>query len=422
MKKTLFLCLVVLSATLYAQASSQALNQVRGIFFDTIVIPSSDNPDCYITYQTTCNRLVFVKNKDGFTSHFSLSIEAVDSLTGRVYREIADNEFSVKDFEETNSESRYIQGVIKLSLPYGNYKVLPVIYDYNSNSEHLLAQFDLKVSPTSLTWALSPIVIKEFPESKDNKSPVLAGFDGNVPFSHEEYDMIIPVADTGVSSIYAEFKNNDSLIFKDTLKTSFVAALSFRRDKDNIVTEYGGHSRATRNFVIRNFNEKLQEGTLTITLMKGDKEKTVFRRLVTWYNKPRSLNNLEYAVKVLKNIDGGNEALGKGKTAVSMDYTQLINYWKKFDPTPNTAYNELMAEFYRRVDYAVTSFSIISNPDGAETDRGKVYIRFGKPKSVERIYKDSRDVREVWVYDSPERQFIFVDKTGLGNFTLSGKL
>lgn len=422
MKKILLLCLILLGAVTSAQPSRPGLNQMRGIFFDTIVIPSGNNSDCYITYQTTCNRLVFVKAKDVFTTHFSLNIEAVDSITGKVYREITENEYSVNDFEETNSESKYVQGVLKLSLPAGSYKVVPVIYDFNTNSEHVLSQFDLKVSPKDEKWALSPIVLKEaLAASKSQQKHVLAGFDGNVPFSHEDYDMVIPVTDTNISSVYVELKNNDSLIFKDSLKSSFVAGLSFSRDRENITAEYNSRGTLTRNFVLPKFNEKLQEGMLTISLLSGKKEKALFRRSVTWYNKPRSLNNLEYAVKVLKNIDA-DETQKKNIAQSKMDYTQLVNYWKRFDPTPETAYNELMAEFYKRVDYAAASFSLISNPDGAETDRGKIYIKFGKPKSVERIYTGSKDVREVWVYDEPERQFVFVDKSGLGNFILSGKL
>ncbi|MGE5353702.1 MAG: GWxTD domain-containing protein [Acidobacteriota bacterium] len=423
MKNILLFCLIILGTITQAQPSRQGLNQMRGIFFDTIVIPSGNNSNCYIAYQTTCNRLVFVKDKDVFKTHFSLSIEVVDSLSGKVYREITDNEYSVKDFEETNSENKYVQGVLKLSLPSGSYKVVPVIYDYNTSSEHVLSQFDLKVTPPELNWALSPIVLKEtLPGSNGAQKRVLAGFDGNVPFSHEDYDMVIPVADTNVSSVFVELKNNDSLIFKDSIKNSFVASLSFSPDKENIAAEYNSHGTLTRNFVLPKFNEKLQEGVLSISLENGKKGKTFFRRSVTWYNKPRSLNNLEYAVKVLKNIDGDNESQKKDKAQNKMDYPQLLNYWKKFDPTPQTAYNELMAEFYRRVDYAAMSFSLISNPDGADTDRGRIYIKFGKPKSVERIYTGSKDVQEVWVYEEPNRQFIFVDKSGLGNFILNGKL
>ncbi|MCU7495578.1 MAG: GWxTD domain-containing protein [Ignavibacteria bacterium] len=423
MKKILFFFIIALSFYCYAQPSRQGLNQMRGIFFDTIVIPSADKADCYITYQTTYNRLVFVKDKDVFTSRFSLTIEAVDSLTGKVYREIVDNEHSVANFEETNSESKYILGVIKLSLPMGSYKVLPVIYDFNTNSEHVLSQFDLRLNFQDTKWVLSPIVLKD-DSPKEIAGKVLAGFDGNVPFSDEEFNMIIPVADTNVSVVYVELKNNDSLIYKDSLRNSVISSLSFSRDKGEIIASFLSHQGSpTRNFILPKFNQKLQEGTLQITVSRPGKEKAVFKRAVVWFNKPRSLNNLEYAVKILRNIEEGEtESRKNDKTGEAMDYNGLWKYWKKFDPTPSTAYNELMAEFYSRVDYAISNFSLISNPNGADTDRGRVYIKFGKPKSVERIYQDARDVREVWVYDSPERRFVFVDKTGLGNFILSGKL
>ncbi|HEX2867611.1 MAG TPA: GWxTD domain-containing protein [Ignavibacteriales bacterium] len=423
MKKILAFLIIVLSLSISAQTSTQVLSRVRGVFFDAVVIPSEKNADCYVTYHIAYNRFVFTKDKDVFTSRFSLTVEAQDSLSGRVYREIVSSEHRAKDFEETNSEYKYFQGFVKLSLPAGTYKVTPIVNDLNTSSESLLPPFGIKVNAPDVKWALDPIVVKEVPSGgKDEKTKVLAGLDGNIPFSEEDYDLIIPVEDTTLTSVFAEMKNNDSIVFKDTLKNSFISRLSFSQDEGNITTGSASGARPTRNFILPGFNEKLQEGDLYITLKHGNKDVAGFKRSVVWYNKPRSLNNLEYAVKVLKNIAPESEVAASVKAKGGLDYKNIVAFWKKFDPTPLTAYNELMAEFYERVDYALKSFSLISNPDGADTDRGKIYIKFGKPKSVERVYTDSRDVSEVWTYDSPERRFIFVDKTGLGNFMLNGKL
>lgn len=423
MKKILAFLIIVLSLNISAQTSTQGLSHIRGVFFDAVVIPSEKNADCYVTYHMAYNRFVFTKDKDIFTSRFSLTVEAQDSLTGKVYREIVTSEHQAKDFEETNSESKYFQGFVKLSLPAGTYKVIPIVNDLNSSSESLLPPFSIKVNSPDAKWALAPIVVKELPSrGKDEKTKVLAGLDGNVPFSEEDYDLIIPVADTNVTSVFVEMNNNDSVVYKDTLKNSYISHLSFSQGDEDIIAGSASGGRPTRNFILQGFNEKLQEGDLYITLKHGNKDVAGFKRSVVWYNKPRSLNNLEYAVKVLKNVAAESEIAASVKPKGVIDYKNIVAFWKKFDPTPLTAYNELMAEFYERVDYALKSFSLISNPDGADTDRGKIYIKFGKPKSVERVYTDSRDVSEVWTYDSPQRRFIFVDKTGLGNFMLNGKL
>jgi len=59
----------------------------------------------------------------------------------------------------------------------------------------------------------------------------------------------------------------------------------------------------------------------------------------------------------------------------------LDAFWQRHDPTPDTALNELQAEFQRRVAFADAQFS--ETVRGARTHRGKVYIRFGPPNEVQ---------------------------------------
>ncbi|MFQ5599458.1 MAG: GWxTD domain-containing protein [Candidatus Krumholzibacteriia bacterium] len=56
-------------------------------------------------------------------------------------------------------------------------------------------------------------------------------------------------------------------------------------------------------------------------------------------------------------------------------------FWAEQDPTPETAYNDVLAEFHRRVAHADFHFSEAVR--GALSDRGKVYIRFGPPQEVQ---------------------------------------
>jgi len=103
----------------------------------------------------------------------------------------------------------------------------------------------------------------------------------------------------------------------------------------------------------------------------------------------------------------------------SSDYSEiLIDYWAKFDPAPETAYNEVMFEYYSRVDFAIKEFKTISKGNGAKSDRGLVYIKFGKPEKIDRSSNPQGQVMEIWSYSKPERKFTFVDKKGTGNFSL----
>jgi GWxTD domain-containing protein len=56
-------------------------------------------------------------------------------------------------------------------------------------------------------------------------------------------------------------------------------------------------------------------------------------------------------------------------------------FWQRRDPTPDTVENEFKEEHYRRIAYANERFS--SGIPGWRTDRGRIYIIWGKPDEIE---------------------------------------
>lgn len=59
----------------------------------------------------------------------------------------------------------------------------------------------------------------------------------------------------------------------------------------------------------------------------------------------------------------------------------LNAYWKKADPTPHTAVNEIYDEFMQRLHYSDANYGVYQR--GALSDRGLIFIRFGQPDAVE---------------------------------------
>lgn len=59
----------------------------------------------------------------------------------------------------------------------------------------------------------------------------------------------------------------------------------------------------------------------------------------------------------------------------------IEQFWARRDPDPATAQNECQEEHYRRIHYANDRFA--AGIPGWKTDRGRVYIVFGKPDQVE---------------------------------------
>ncbi len=92
-------------------------------------------------------------------------------------------------------------------------------------------------------------------------------------------------------------------------------------------------------------------------------------------------------------------------------------FWAKRDPTPGDGHNEFKEEFFRRLHFANREFTVLR--PGWKTDRGRTYIVHGPPDDVRRepYYSGGRSV-EVWYYDRLGRRFVFVDRTGYGDYEL----
>jgi len=112
--------------------------------------------------------------------------------------------------------------------------------------------------------------------------------------------------------------------------------------------------------------------------------------------------------KVLKSMRKGSQKEKKEK---------FMKFWKKKDPTPNTKENELMNEYYKRVNYSNQHFSGFQ--PGWRSDMGMIFILFGPPSDIERHPFDIHTKPyEIWYYYEVNRTFVFLDESGFGEYRL----
>ena len=114
----------------------------------------------------------------------------------------------------------------------------------------------------------------------------------------------------------------------------------------------------------------------------------------------------------------------------------IEQFWRRRDPNPDTEENEYREEYYERIAYANEHFA--SGIPGWKTDRGRVYIAWGKPDSVEShpsggsydrpSYEGGGSTTtypfEVWFYRHLDGvgdglEIEFVDPTGTGEYRLA---
>jgi GWxTD domain-containing protein len=101
----------------------------------------------------------------------------------------------------------------------------------------------------------------------------------------------------------------------------------------------------------------------------------------------------------------------------------LTEFWTRRDPTPGTVVNEGRQRFYDAIAFADRNYSEHGRAarPGWKTDRGRVFVRNGKPDDVlTRPAAGRSPPYEVWHYTTGKnRYYIFLDRTeGLGDYQL----
>ncbi len=132
---------------------------------------------------------------------------------------------------------------------------------------------------------------------------------------------------------------------------------------------------------------------------------------VHWNDQPLSLRDVKYAIESMYYIltDDEYDLMRDGSRKEQFD--KMIEFWKKKDPTPSTPFNEAMAEYFKRVDYAFFNYQSIVEKDGSKTDRGKIYILFGMPDNIESGKKNGNPI-EIWEYPEHGKKFTFEAVSG----------
>lgn len=364
--------------------------------------------------------LVFEREVDKFNAGFRVIVEISDENSNLVVRDIKDSKISVDNFESTNEKSLFLQDYLTFKLKPGEYKTDVLISDLNSTGELPLKPEEITLSASEDKKVQNPLVIRaQEINCSDRKAFLFANSGGSIPFSNEIYNLVIPVRDTSVKNLTVKIENNDEDIFSGVIDESYIIPIGITMCENNLAVTSDSTNILFRNFVLRNVNAKLTEGKVVLNISNEEKEiDKEYESQVVWFNKPFSLSDPEMAIEFLSYIESDSVVsmlLDEDET----DYPKILNdFWKKFDPTPETAYNEVMVEYYNRVDFAMREFRGISKDDGTKTDRGLVYIRFGKPDKIMRSSNPEGQIIEIWTYLNPERKFSFVDKKGTGNFTL----
>jgi GWxTD domain-containing protein len=171
------------------------------------------------------------------------------------------------------------------------------------------------------------------------------------------------------------------------------------------------------NLKKKRFKKNRYELTIEVDSEKKKvKNKTNFSFF--WSQVPSTTEDIDAALKQMTYILN-SDSLRKYEDALLEEKQKFFkNFWKQRDPNPATSKNELMDEYFKRVNYANRQFSTF-NMSGWLADRGRILIKFGTPDDIERHPFEIDTVPyEIWRYYALRKEFLFQDHSGFGDYRL----
>ena len=348
--------------------------------------------------------LQFIKKEKFFFASYDVSISLRNKKGKRIFRTMWSDSIVTNEYIQTQSKYRTKKHFVNLKVGKDEYIIDSELYDKdtrNKGSKKIKLDFSKKDKTPIL---FEPIVV--------------TNLEGNWGFNDGEFPLTgkrITNIDDGLTLILSGFVG--------TGQYQVEMFLDGKNEEDAVIIIENDET-PMGYFVTRYNLEKDDLSRLGLNLKfiikQNGKERSIFKNISIF--KPGLsgfVNNVENSFQQMKYILTNDERKkAKGKKGKELE-SLFLSFWKERDPTPSTSINELMEEYYIRVNY-VNEYFNMSWREGWETDFGMIYILFGPPDQIERSNSTSTSssIYQVWYYSRLNKQFVFKDQNGFGDFKL----
>ena len=346
--------------------------------------------------------LQFVKEGRSFIAEYDASISVVDEDDVEVATGSFSDKIVVKKFSETTSRVKSTILSSSFFVPLEDYLVSVNIKDIDTKLTSKKAK-KVNLDDFSDTFQVyEPIFLKETDGEwgfSDNEFPI----DANQIIIKEnqlkfyQYATISPGDYTMVINVFSGKK----LQWTDTINSS---------SENKVVSHLINLETKDINKVDLKIEVTVNQGELSASKSSKFKSRDSFMF--------GGIGNIDLALSQMNYILTTEER----KELKNLKQSEKENFFKKSwarrDPKPETKINELMDEYYARVQFAEENFSRGSS-GGWRSDMGMIFILFGKPDDIQRYSSmQSNYTYETWYYFSIGEEFAFVDDYGFGDYRL----
>lgn len=440
--RNLFFLLISFTIAAYAQrdeAQEPVRQQSLPVSYEALPFFGVDTSKgiANVHYRIAQNYFIFLRNEleskpDEYIARGELLIELLNAENTSVAREIWPIVLKRASMPRESEQLPDIQGAVSFGVPPGAYTVIFSLDDKGSGRSFFERNKKVRVSlPRLKQLELSTPMLAYTSASKTDSVPVFIPFNrgssmlfggkGGYLFQIFRPNPEIPIILGWKLTGRRDFPGLEDQHFNGTQFTLVNGLLTLDQHENGISYTVQNRGAGWKTLFVPLPLEQLEPGNFKITLelkSRSEDYSTDHQFRVIWPNKPASLQNLDVAVDALRHIATEAE-LDEMQSGSQQHRAQAFHkFWRKRDTDTTTAYNEMLAEYYRRVDESMRRYSTQSGSDGYKTDRGRIFILYGAPTHVERSLQPGSPPREVWTYDNIKRRFVFVDRSKTGNYLL----
>ncbi len=420
--------------------------QFGDVFFCEPIVTGKGNSDSVsitFLFRIMNDVLAFAKaprtkdSRGAYVATPSVTVEIRNSENVIVRRVGWKDSAFTQSFDKTNSKSHFVYGAIASALSSGTYTADITLGDKESAQIRKIKTKPIIIGKPNAVWYSNVFFARGYNDTlKSSLLPVQMG--GDMPFGTDNIAACITVfgkpegleyswkleqikSTENNFSAWGTFASVESAAKADPTKClTFADESLYGSGVDTYVsvipTDVGRNaSLLTLPMPV----SSLLPGHYALKIYAKHLKDTIVHTFdVRWDRMPMSLIKPTYAIECMYYILADDEYDEMNSGNDEEKRKKLFSYWKGKDPSPNTTFNEAMAEYFRRVDFAFFNFQTLSETDGAKSQRGKVYILYGSPKHIEKHLTDDNRVQEEWSYpDKVKKEFLF-EKTSNGVFKL----
>ena len=364
----------------------------------------------YVYSNIVNDDLTFVKNDSSgeFRADFEWEVSVVNEENKQqVASHTAQREVYEVDFRQTNDRSKNILLSTVFDIPAGNYVLTTQMRDVRSNKT-VSRKLEMKMP--------------DFDKNKIDMSDILFLDEANIDTS-ENLHHYIPRVKSNFSRI-----SQIIYLYTDIYSNEYPVKVSihYRLETSDEETEldtvvYKQLTKPLTSHIFEIDKRKISKNRYRCTVnVQRDSQNVERWRSFSfyWINVPETSDDIALAIRQMRYIVSTDSLDYFLDAPLNEQQEFFTRFWSDRDPNPGTKSNELMEEYYSRVNYANREYSSFSD-DGWLSDRGRILIKFGYPDDVERHPFEMNSVPYViWRYYSLRKVFVFADKTGFGDYRL----